>query len=197
MSKLILQDEIEADPMNAEFTKEGLKPIYWVDPRAKILIVGQAPGRKVQETGIMWNDASGDRLREWLGVDHDTFYNSGLFAVLPMDCYYPGKAKSGDKPPRKEFAEKWHPKLMAKMPNIQLIILIGSYAQRYYLHLAPKVRTTDVIKDFRHYLPKYLPIVHPSPRNNIWLKRNPWFEKEVIPRLQAEVKDIQKGVTPS
>lgn len=189
---MLFEKEIMADPANAEYTAQGWKPIYWVDPNARILIVGQAPGRKVQETGVMWNDASGDRLREWLGVDRDTFYNSGLFAVLPMDCYYPGKAKSGDKPPRKEFAEKWHTKLLTAMPNIQLTILIGSYAQRYYLNLPRQARITDVIHDYQHYLPKYLPLVHPSPRNNIWLKRNPWFEKDVVPQLQAEVQAIMK-----
>lgn len=189
---MLFEDEIMADPLNAEFTKKGWRPVYWIDEQARILIIGQAPGRKVQDTGIMWNDASGDRLREWLGVDRDTFYHSGLFAVLPMDCYYPGKATSGDKPPRKEFAEQWHTRMLAKMPDIKLTILIGSYAQRYYLGLSRQVRITDVIQNYQSYLPKYLPIVHPSPRNNIWLKRNPWFEQEVIPELQKKVQAIMK-----
>lgn len=109
-----------------------------------------------------------------------------------MDFYYPGKAKSGDKPPRGSIAKKWHPKLIASMPNLQLIVLIGSYAQKYYLHLARTEKITDVVKNYKSYLPKYFPIIHPSPRNNIWLNRNPWFEKEVVPRLQAKVSDTIK-----
>ncbi|GAP00237.1 uracil-DNA glycosylase family protein [Fructobacillus ficulneus] len=183
-------DEIKADPANAEYTQRGWNPIYAAPKTAKILIVGQAPGLKVQESGIMWNDASGDRLREWLGVSKETFYDSGLFAVIPMDFYYPGKAKSGDKPPRLGVAEKWHPRLLALMPNIQLTILVGAYAQHYYLHLAKSVTLTETVKNFERYWPKYLPIVHPSPRNNIWLKKNSWFEAEVVPNLQRRVREI-------
>lgn len=183
-------DEIKADPANAAYTKAGWDPIFSAPAAAKVLIIGQAPGLKVQETGIMWNDASGDRLRDWLGVSKQTFYESGQIAVIPMDFYYPGKAKSGDKPPRKGIAEKWHPRLLAAMPDIQLTILVGSYAQKYYLDLPKSVTLTATVKDFDRFWPKYLPIVHPSPRNNIWLKKNPWFEEEIVPDLRKRVAQL-------
>ncbi|MFL2090192.1 uracil-DNA glycosylase family protein [Leuconostoc mesenteroides] len=185
-------EDIKADKDNLTYTEKGLNPVFYTPQSAKILIIGQAPGKKVQETEIMWNDASGDRLREWLDVDRKQFYDSGNFGFISMDFYYPGKAKSGDKPPRGSIAKKWHPKLIASMPNLQLIFLIGSYAQKYYLHLARTEKITDVVKNYKSYLPKYFPIIHPSPRNNIWLNRNPWFEKEVVPRLQAKVSDTIK-----
>ncbi|WEV54122.1 uracil-DNA glycosylase family protein [Leuconostocaceae bacterium ESL0723] len=191
MSLDSIKKEIMADPANADYTAKGWEPIYTVSPKAKILIVGQAPGKRVQDTGIMWNDASGERLRSWLGVSDDNFYHSGLFAVLPMDFYYPGKASSGDRPPRAGVAQKWHPRLRALMPDIELTILIGAYAQDYYLDLKPSTRLTDTVKNFRDYLPEYVPIVHPSPRNNIWLKRNPWFEDEVVPWLQNRVHELE------
>ena len=142
---------------------------------ARINIVGQAPGIKAQESRLYWNDKSGDRLREWLDVDRDTFYHSGMFAVIPMDFYYPGKGKSGDLPPRKGFAEKWHPAILANLPNIELTILIGQYAQKYYLP-ENNLNVTETVHHFRDFLPQFLPLVHPSPRNQIWLKKNPWFE---------------------
>ncbi|CAK1225721.1 uracil-DNA glycosylase family protein [Fructobacillus tropaeoli] len=183
-------DEIKADPANAAYTKAGWDPIFSAPATAKVLIIGQAPGLKVQETGIMWNDASGDRLRDWLGVSKQIFYESGQIAVIPMDFYYPGKAKSGDKPPRKGIAEKWHPRLLAAMPDIQLTILVGSYAQKYYLDLPKSATLTATVKDFDRFWPKYLPIVHPSPRNNIWLKKNPWFEEEIVPDLRKRVAQL-------
>lgn len=183
-------EEIMADPQNAAYTQAGWEPVYAAPATAKILIIGQAPSKKVQDSGIMWHDASGDRLREWLGVDDATFYKSGKIGVIPMDFYFPGKAKSGDKPPRVGVADKWHAKLLAEMPDVQLIILIGAYAQRYYLSLAPSDTITATIKAYEQFLPRYFPIVHPSPRNNIWLKKNPWFEQEVVPALQATVHHI-------
>ncbi|MBS9338084.1 uracil-DNA glycosylase family protein [Fructobacillus sp. M2-14] len=185
-----LFDEIKADPINADYTKKGLDPIFVAPKTAKIVIIGQAPGLKVQETGIMFNDASGDRLREWLGISKEEFYDSGDIGIIPMDFYYPGKAKSGDKPPRKGIAEKWHTKLLAQMPNRQLTILVGSYSQRYYLGLKSSVTMTETIKNWKEYWPQYFPIVHPSPRNNIWLSKNPWFEKDVLPELQKRVREI-------
>ncbi|MBS9334629.1 uracil-DNA glycosylase family protein [Fructobacillus sp. M1-13] len=185
-----LFEEIKADPMNQSLTKQGLDPIYAAPKTAKIIIIGQAPGRKVQETGIMFNDASGDRLREWMGISKDEFYRSGDIGVVPMDFYYPGKAKSGDKAPRKGIADKWHPRLLEQMPDRQLIILVGSYAQKKYLDLPSSAKITDTIRNFEDYLPEYFPIVHPSPRNNIWLSRNPWYERDVIPALQKRVKEI-------
>ncbi|MCK8617113.1 uracil-DNA glycosylase family protein [Fructobacillus sp. M158] len=187
---MTIHDEIKADPMNKAYTEKGWDPIFIAPKTAKIVIIGQAPGLKVQESGIMWNDASGDRLREWLGVSKEEFYDSGDIGVIPMDFYYPGKAKSGDEPPRKGIAEKWHPRLLDRMADRQLTILVGSYAQKYYLHLKSSAKITDTIKNYEEYWPTYFPIVHPSPRNNIWLAKNPWYEKEVVPALQKRVRDI-------
>lgn len=181
-------DEIVNDEMNKTYTQNGLKPIYAVSKNAGIVIIGQAPGLKVQNTGIMWNDVSGERLREWMGIDNDIFYTSGLISVIPMDFYYPGKGKSGDLPPRKGIAEKWHSRLLQEMPNVKLVILVGLYAQKYYLHLSYQDTLTQTVKSFKKYLPKYFPIVHPSPRNNIWITKNQWFEESVIPYLQKNVK---------
>lgn len=182
--------EIMQDPQNAVFTEKGWHPIYMLNPQARILIVGQAPGKRVQDTEIIWNDKSGDRLRDWMGISRETFYNSGKIAVLPMDFYYPGKGKSGDIPPRKAVAEKWHPQMVAAMPNIQLTLLIGAYSQRYYLKTTSKTTTTELVKNYQSFLPKYFPLVHPSPRNNIWLARNPWFEEQVVPDLKRRVAAI-------
>ncbi len=173
--------EIAADPMNKEYTERGIFPLFKASKDARLVIVGQAPGRKAEATRLFWNDPSGDRLREWMGIDRDQFYNSPYLAQLPMDFYYPGKGKSGDNPPRPGFAEKWHPRLLAAMPNVETIILVGDYSQRYYLGERRKTNLTETVKHFQEYLPRYLPLVHPSPRNKAWLKRNPWFEAEVIP----------------
>lgn len=181
-------DEIMADNENKEFTDAGIEPLFSAPQNAKVMIVGQAPGIKAQEARKYWFDKSGDRLREWLGVDADTFYNSDIFAIIPMDFYYPGKGKSGDLPPRKDFAPKWHPRLLKELPNIELIILIGQYAQKYYLGDKEKKNLTETVKAYKEYLPKLLPLVHPSPRNLIWLKKNPWFEEEVVPMLQERIR---------
>ena len=153
-------------------------------------IIGQAPGLKTQEAGLYWKDKSGDRLRDWLGVDEDTFYNSGYFAVLPMDFYFPGHGKSGDLPPRTGFAEKWHPQLLQELPDIQLTLLIGQYAQAYYLKEKISGKVTERVKHYQNYLPTYFPLVHPSPRNQIWMAKNPWFESEVVPDLKKRIKTI-------
>lgn len=182
--------DIMADEQNASYTEQGIKPIFTVPKTARINIVGQAPGIRAQESGLYWNDPSGDNLRKWLGVDRETFYNSGLFAVVPMDYYFPGKGKSGDLAPRKGFADKWHKRTLALAPNIELHILVGSYAQRYYLKQKSSAKLTDTVKHYIDYLPEFFPLVHPSPRNNIWLRKNPWFEEEVIPDLQKRVKAI-------
>ncbi|OOF41047.1 uracil-DNA glycosylase [Rodentibacter mrazii] len=180
---------IIADPQNQSFTERHIEPLFAAPTTARINIVGQAPGIKAEQTRLYWNDKSGDRLREWLGVDRDTFYNSGLFAVIPMDFYYPGKGKSGDLPPRKGFAEKWHPQILATLPNIKLTMLIGQYAQKYYLP-QNMLNVTETVKNYREFLPHFFPLVHPSPRNQLWLQKNPWFEQEVIPTLQQYVKTI-------
>ena len=182
--------EIQVDPENAVFTKQGIRPLYYASSSARINIIGQAPGRIAQEKMKFWDDPSGDRLRAWLGVSRDVFYNSGMIAILPMDFYYPGKGKSGDLPPRKGFAQNWHPQLLKLLPDIQLTILVGAYATRSYLHLGYKDRLTDIVRNYQQYLPNYFPIVHPSPRNKIWEAKNPWFEEQVIPDLQRRIQII-------
>ncbi|AIG66099.1 uracil-DNA glycosylase family protein [Weissella tructae] len=187
---MTIRDEIASAPENQIFTEKGWKPLFAIPKTAKILIIGQAPGLKTQEQNVMWRDASGDRLRSWLGIDDAIFYDSGDIAVLPMDFYFPGKGKSGDLPPRKIVAEKWHPKMLQMMPNIKLTILIGAYAQHYYLDEKASVKITDNVRQYKDFLPTYFPLVHPSPRNNIWLSQNPWFETDVIPALQTEVQRV-------
>ncbi|WP_165210328.1 uracil-DNA glycosylase family protein [Streptococcus tangpeifui] len=181
---------IMADPQNEDYTKAGIEPLFTAPKSARINIVGQAPGIKAQESRLYWNDPSGDNLRDWLGIDRDTFYNSDKIAVIPMDFYYPGKGKSGDLPPRKGFAQKWHPLILRELPDISLTLLIGNYAQHYYLQQKPSVKLTDNVKAYKDFLPDFFPLVHPSPRNNIWQKKNPWFKEEVLPDLKKLVKDI-------
>lgn len=188
-----IRQEIMADPMNESYTKRGVPPLFSAPKEARIAIVGQAPGRKAEETQMFWNDASGDRLREWMGVSREFFYSTNEIAHLPMDFYYPGKAKSGDVPPRKGFAEKWHSRLLAEMPHIETIILIGSYAQKHYLGKRREKNLTETVRNFEQYAPEYLPLVHPSPLNYGWIKRNPWFEADVLPALKKIVhQDLQK-----
>lgn len=184
---------IKQDPMNAAYTQKAIDPLYSASQHAKILIIGQAPGRVAEETRLYWNDASGDTLREWLNVSRETFYNPDLFAILPMDFYFPGKGINGDLPPRKGFSEKWHPQLLALMPHIQLKIVIGSYANHAYLASSPKETLTEIVQQYQRYLPNYFPLVHPSPRNRIWQRKNPWFQQEVIPALQERVQTILKA----
>lgn len=184
-----IKNAIMADPQNKTFTERGIEPLFAAPTSARINIVGQAPGLKAEQTRLYWNDKSGDRLREWLGVDRETFYHSDLFAVIPMDFYYPGKGKSGDLPPRKGFAEKWHPQILADLPNIELTILIGQYAQKYYLP-ENTLNVTETVQNYAKFLPHFLPLVHPSPRNQLWLAKNPWFEQNVVPTLQQRVKMI-------
>ena len=185
-----IKKAIMVDPQNQVYTERGIEPLFAAPKSARINIVGQAPGIKAQETRLYWNDKSGDRLREWMGVDYDTFYHSGYFAAIPMDFYFPGHGKSGDLPPRKGFAEKWHQQILELLPDLELTILIGQYAQKYYLHQKGTVKLTDTVKHYQDYLLEYFPLVHPSPRNQIWLAKNPWFAEQVIPDLQANVQQI-------
>ena len=187
-----IAEEIRRDPENASFTKRGIDPLFYAGPECRIMIVGQAPGRVAEESGIVWNDRSGDRLREWMGIDRDTFYNSGKLAIVPMDFYFPGTGKSGDLPPRKDFADKWHPRLLELMPDLKLTILVGSYATKRYLQPKSSASLTQVVKDYRDYLPEFFPLVHPSPRNQIWMKKNPWFDQTVIPDLQELVAQVMR-----
>jgi len=173
----------------------GPKPILSVSSTAKLLIVGQAPGVRVHDSGVPWNDASGERLREWMGIDKTIFYDSNQVAILPMGFCYPGKGKSGDLPPKPQCARLWRQPLHEHLGNVQLTLLIGQYAQRYYLgnrfenglnndFETTFVSLTHTVKNWRSYLPEFLPLPHPSPRNNIWLRNNPWFEREVLPVLR-------------
>ncbi|MEP2774279.1 MAG: uracil-DNA glycosylase family protein [Fulvivirga sp.] len=166
------------------------RPVVQASQQSKIAIIGQAPGLKVQESGIPWDDKSGDELRKWLAVTKEQFYNPNLFALIPMGFCYPGRGKSGDLPPRPECAPLWHQKLLNAIDDIKLTLLIGQYAQKYYLGKNAKSTLTETVKSFKNYSPDYLPLVHPSPRNNIWKSKNPWFEKEVVPALQSVVKNV-------
>jgi uracil-DNA glycosylase family 4 len=170
--------------------KDGVNPVVAANPKSKIIIIGQAPGRIVHTTGIPWNDKSGDNLRNWLNIDKASFYNPENIALIPMGFCYPGKGKSGDLPPRPECAPLWHSKLMALMPDAELVLLIGQYAQDYYLKDKTENTLTEAVANFRNYLPHYFPLPHPSPRNNIWQAKNRWFGKEVLPELQKKAHKI-------
>ena len=166
------------------------RPVLQAHPLSRLLIVGQAPGIRVHNTGIPWNDPSGDRLRYWMQLDKKTFYDINQIAIIPMGFCYPGTGPSGDLPPRKECASTWLPKLLASLPNIQLTLLIGQYAQQHYLGKRTKTNLTETVASCADYLPSYFPLPHPSPRNNIWLKRNPWFEKVTLPALRIACSTI-------
>lgn len=169
----------------------GPNPVVHFSSTARLLIIGQAPGTRVHETGIPWNDPSGDRLRQWLQMDKDIFYDSSRVAIMPMGFCYPGKGKSGDLPPRAECAPHWHQRLLRAMPEINLTLLVGDYAQRYYLGKEAALLTlTERVRHWQDYAPTYLPLVHPSPRNRLWLSRNPWFEAEVVPALRKRVQAL-------
>ncbi|HHT39907.1 MAG: uracil-DNA glycosylase family protein [Acholeplasmatales bacterium] len=182
--------QIINDKDNLKFTEKEIFPLYQAGPKAKILIIGQAPGIKAQTKMKLFADESGKRLREWLNVTDEVFYNENIFAILPMDFYFPGAGKTGDLPPRKQFASQWHPALIESMKELKLIILIGNYPLKYYLKDHYQTNLTITVRNYQDYLPKYFPLVHPSPRNFRWHKKNNWFIKEVIPALQSLVKSI-------
>lgn len=170
----------------------GPRPILSAHGSACILIIGQAPGKRAHERGIPWDDLSGDRLREWMGVSKEQFYDRRKIAVVPMGFCYPGTGKSGDLPPRKECAELWHERLLSMMPSIKLTLVLSQYAQSYYLRDRRKGSLTETVKAWKEYRPAILPLPHPSPRNNIWLKKNQWFQEEVIPYLKRRVHGLVK-----
>ncbi len=163
------------------------RPVCTFSKTSKIIIIGQAPGTRVHASGIPWDDKSGENLRSWMAVDSDIFYNEDRIAIVPMGFCYPGKGKSGDLPPRKECAPLWHKSILDTMNEVKLILLIGKYAQDYYLKKTAKKNLTETVRHFNDYLPKYFVLPHPSPRNNIWMKKNEWFKKEVLPTLKLEV----------
>jgi uracil-DNA glycosylase len=181
--------EVRACTLCSAHLPLGPRPVIQVGAAARILIAGQAPGRKVHESGVPFDDASGDRLRDWLGISRNVFYDAGKVAILPMGFCYPGTGKSGDLPPRPECAPAWRGALLARLKRLQLTLVIGQYAQAY--HLPDEGATlTETVQAWRRNWPRVLPLPHPSPRNNIWLKRNPWFEQEVLPVLRARVVEV-------
>lgn len=187
---------IELHPSNGVFRDLGYKPLFSASSTAKIVIIGQAPGKKAQESGKVWNDASGERLISWLGITAEMFRDPALISHLPMDFYYPGKGASGDLPPRKDFTALWHTKILQHMPSVELMILIGQYAQEYYLGRGKRRSLTEIVRNYADYLPIYFPIVHPSPLNFRWLNKNQWFQKEVVPALQVRIGQILTGESP-
>lgn len=182
-----LLKEIRACRICEKHLPLGPRPVLSAHSKSKILIVGQAPGTKVHASGVPWDDASGKNLRAWLNVDKALFYDPEVFGIVPMGFCYPGRGNGGDLPPRPECAPKWHPDLFREMPAIQMVLLIGQYAQNYYLGKEKKKTLTETVRNYQNYLPKFFPLVHPSPRNRIWQRKNPWFEDEVVPALQNEV----------
>lgn len=168
----------------------GPRPVLRAGADARLMIVGQAPGAKVHASGVPWDDASGRRLRAWLGIGADTFHDASQVAIVPMGFCYPGKAGSGDAPPRPECRATWHPRLLPLLPKVELTLLIGQYAQAYFLGARRKDSLTATMRAWREYLPSQLPLPHPSPRNVAWFKANPWFEGEVLPTLRERVDGL-------
>lgn len=185
-------ERLQKDPRNRQYTERNIPPVFQISPKAEILIIGQAPGRKVEQSLIPFNDKSGERLMEWLGITKETFYSEKI-AIMPMDFYYPGKGKTGDLPPRKFIAEEYHADFLALMPDIKMTVLIGKYSMDYYLKDRKKKNLTETVRSYKEYLPEYFPIVHPSPLNYRWLRNNPWFEENVVPVLRNHVSAILNG----
>ena len=171
-----------------EYLPLGPRPVMQAHEEAKLLIVGQAPGIKVHRSGIPWHDASGERLHKWLGISHDLFYNKKIVSILPVGFCYPGTGDRGDHPPRKECFGLWHERLTARMPRLKVVLLLGSYAHSSYLKNKRKTSLTETVRAWKEYLPRYIPLPHPSPLNNIWLHKNRWFEEEELPQLKKIIQ---------
>jgi len=182
--------DIRACTVCASSLPAGPRPIVQAGKKARVAIIGQAPGRRVHETGIPWDDPSGERLRVWLGVERETFYDPSAFALIPMGFCYPGSSKGADLPPRPECAPLWHEKLLSALPDIELFLLFGQYSQARYLGDRAEKRLTDTVANWRAFTPKAIPMPHPSPRNQRWLVRNPWFEDEVVPYMQRRLRRL-------
>jgi uracil-DNA glycosylase len=185
----ILLSEVRACTQCAEHLPLGSRPVFQLHPSARILIVGQAPGRRVHETGIPFNDPSGNRLRAWLGVSREVFYDPTKIALLPMGFCYPGTGKSGDLPPRPECAEAWRASLLGHLKDIELTVLLGQYARAYHLP-GERGSLTEIVQNWREHWPRLVPLPHPSPRNIGWLQRNAWFGEEVLPALKTRVAEV-------
>lgn len=176
----ICKDHLPLDP----------RPVFKAHEHSKIVIIGQAPGLAVHKSGIPWNDKSGDNLRRWLGVSSETFYNPLFFSIIPMGFCYPGKGKSGDLPPRKECALQWHELLFKSLTHVELVLLVGKYAQDYYLPQNPYKNLTSTVQNYKYFLPQFFTLPHPSPRNNIWMAKNEWFKHLVLPELKIRIAEI-------
>jgi len=169
----------------------GPRPVLRARPTARLLIIGQAPGTRVHETGIPWNDRSGDRLRDWLDLDRATFYDESRIAIMPMGFCYPGRdSRGGDSPPRPECAPAWHERVLAALPGIELTLLVGAYAQRRYLGKRRGKTLGETVRSWQDYLPEFIPTPHPSWRTNHWQKKNPWFEADLLPELRRRVRSL-------
>ena len=186
MQKLLSQ--ISKCTICADQLEHGVRPVVSLSSKSKILIIGQAPGIKVHLSGVPWDDKSGENLRAWMGIDSKTFYDPDQIGILPMGFCYPGKGKSGDLPPRPECAPKWHTMVYDHLESVSLTILIGQYAQNYYLEKRLKT-LTETVRHYKDYLPDYFVLPHPSPRNNIWQAKNKWFKASVLPALKNRVKE--------
>ncbi len=183
-------DEIKSCTLCKDFLPNPPNPVLTVHPKSKIVIIGQTPGLAVHKSGVPWDDKSGDNLRKWLGVSKETFYDESLISIIPMGFCYPGKGKSGDLPPRKECAKKWHNPLFDSLIHVELFLLIGKYAQDYYLKNNPYKTLTATVQNYKSFLPQYFVLPHPSPRNNIWMAKNEWFKHFVLPELKIQIKEI-------
>lgn len=181
--------EVRSCTICTDHLPHGPRPVVQLHEAARILIAGQAPGRRVHETGLPFNDPSGDRLRDWLGITRDVFYDETQVALVPMGFCYPGTGKSGDLPPRPECAAAWRSALLSRLKGVELTLAIGQYAHAYHLH-DRAATLTESVRNWRNYWPQLVPLPHPSPRNNLWLKRNPWFELEIVPALRARVSAV-------
>lgn len=182
-----LLESVKQCQLCTEFLPLGPRPVVQLDPLATILIAGQAPGRRVHESGVPFDDPSGDRLREWLGISRDIFYDPTKVAILPMGFCYPGTGKSGDLPPRPECEKAWRRQLLGQLTQIKLTLVIGQYAQKWHLPNVEK-NLTETVRAWKDYGPEVIPLPHPSPRNNIWLKKNPWFSESLLPELKKAVQ---------
>lgn len=184
-----LLERIRACRICAASLLHGPHPVVQADRESRLLIIGQAPGARVHESGVPWADASGKRLREWLDLDESVFYDERRVALVPMSFCFPGKGKSGDLPPRSECAPLWHGELLGRMRNLRLTLLVGMYSQRYYLESSCGANLTETVRNYHRFLPDVLPLPHPSPRNQFWLAKNRWFESELLPVMRERIRE--------